>query len=438
MEHDPELTLAYLSGKVDQAVKRRGRDTIVRNAERDPHARFARIPDGNACEFCRMLGSRGFVYHSERTAGGEEHGTRLDAYHPYCNCQVAVCFDPFIEEYHVGWTKVTRGYGDGQVAVPGRDGSDVLREVDIDELFAEYKAMGRDFTAGSRLKRTKGATRNLAGGARLPDDEFQAAMQRLADARTLDELHAVGDGIVRKWPANRHGRNPDQWNEMSRFAREREDALSHRDLTVESPYFDEKAGPDKSNAWTVNYRSIEAYAYRRKYDSMPYPRNVRDSLHKEAIEMLGERDGTNGERLVAVNARTGRRVASNYGDEAHAGWARFNDAEEAKARSCPDGIILLHNHPNSTYPSAADIVSCCERHALGSVVACHDGDVYLIRVNSRFFKYDGSRSELAVRYSQLLQEAKALTSDTNEAKNTALARLERENERRKWYVIERT
>lgn len=221
MEYNPSLTPAYLAGKVDEYVKFAARDTIKRNAKRDRNARFARIPDGEACDFCRMLGSRGFVYHSEKTAGGDSHGTEKDPYHPFCNCQIAVCFDPFIEEYYKGWTKVTRGYGDGEVVVTGRDGSDVLREADIDELYEEYRAMLQDFNRGKRSSKYKDYTL----GAKLTDEQFDAAMKRLAEARTREELHEVADDIVANWPANSNGRFKRQWDEMSKFAKARDEEL---------------------------------------------------------------------------------------------------------------------------------------------------------------------------------------------------------------------
>ena len=146
MEHNPSKTADYLAGKVDEYVKFQARDTIKRNAARDRNARYARIPDGKACDFCRMLGSRGFVYHSEAKAGGD------DQYHPFCNCQLAVCFDPFVEEYWVGTVKVTRGHGDGEVVRAGRDGSMRMRDVDVDVLYDEYRRMGKDFNKGSRYR----------------------------------------------------------------------------------------------------------------------------------------------------------------------------------------------------------------------------------------------------------------------------------------------
>lgn len=88
MQYDPSKTAAYLAGIIDKLVKEQARKTIEDNARADgAHAKFARIADGDACDFCKMLATRGFVYASASAAG--EGGT----YHPFCNCQVAVRFE---------------------------------------------------------------------------------------------------------------------------------------------------------------------------------------------------------------------------------------------------------------------------------------------------------------------------------------------------------
>ena len=57
--------------------------------------RYARVPSGGeTCPFCMMLASRGAVYHSEATAGGDGH------YHAHCRCRIVPVFgDQQIEGY---------------------------------------------------------------------------------------------------------------------------------------------------------------------------------------------------------------------------------------------------------------------------------------------------------------------------------------------------
>lgn len=225
MEYDPNETAAYLMGKIDEYVKFGARDTISRNVSNDRYSRWARIPDATACDFCRMLGSRGFVYHSEETAGGGAgHGSKSDDYHPYCNCQIAVTFQPDMQYYVKNGVTVSRGYEGEEtyVTATGRDGSDKLRTVDIDQLYKEYLKMGRDFNGGT-IKRERVKT----GPYELPAKEYDAALDQLEQAHTLEELHLVGDSIVNYWKAKAHGGklNERQWSELSKRARELEREL---------------------------------------------------------------------------------------------------------------------------------------------------------------------------------------------------------------------
>lgn len=255
MEYKPSQTMAYLAGKVDEYVKFQGRDTIKRNAKHDRNCRYARIPDGGACDFCRMLGSRGFVYHTEESAGGVNHGTKFDTYHPYCNCQIAVCFDPFIDEYYVGWTKVTRGYGDGQVTVTGRDKSDVLRQVDIDELYDEYKRMAKDFNKGGKASKYKDYTK----ATKLSDEDFDEYMKRLSDAESLDELYDVAKEIARQWPDEGNGRDKVQWEEMKRHAKALERSMKEMEIGRAAKSLDDWGGSFGSSLDSVRkeYRESE-------------------------------------------------------------------------------------------------------------------------------------------------------------------------------------
>lgn len=61
------------------------RESEAGNCESDPtHPTWARVPEGpNTCAFCLMLASRGFVYHTEESAGGLGN-----TYHDHCQCTV--------------------------------------------------------------------------------------------------------------------------------------------------------------------------------------------------------------------------------------------------------------------------------------------------------------------------------------------------------------
>lgn len=72
-------------------VKRLANKTMTDNCARDG-VRYARVPTGReTCGFCLMLASRGFVYHTSKTAGEMNH------YHRSCDCKVVAGFDGLTE-----------------------------------------------------------------------------------------------------------------------------------------------------------------------------------------------------------------------------------------------------------------------------------------------------------------------------------------------------
>lgn len=93
----PEKFLSYLDGTTDKAVKQAARDTIIQSCERYEKSgvRYARVPQGPTCPFCIMLASRGFIYHSEDTAG------EFEKFHSHCDCEIVPSWEksPRVEGY---------------------------------------------------------------------------------------------------------------------------------------------------------------------------------------------------------------------------------------------------------------------------------------------------------------------------------------------------
>ena len=77
---DPQAFVNLCVSRVDYEIKVAAAQTCLNNAKVDPvKPRFARVPTGDeTCDFCLMLASRGFVYHTEAAAS-----------HAHANCVVA-------------------------------------------------------------------------------------------------------------------------------------------------------------------------------------------------------------------------------------------------------------------------------------------------------------------------------------------------------------
>ena len=103
-------------GAIFRIVADGGRGTVQRTAHRDGKALgFARITDGKPCYFCAMLASRGFVYKSEETAGGQ--------YHDRCGCIAQPAYAP-----DVALPERSQTFSDLWSATTGdHDGADKIR-----------------------------------------------------------------------------------------------------------------------------------------------------------------------------------------------------------------------------------------------------------------------------------------------------------------------
>lgn len=75
----------FLALMTNEYVLQPGRDTVMQAAHKDKAA-YARVPEPNACKFCLMLASRGFVY-SKSTAGQSKK------FHGKCRCNAMPVWD---------------------------------------------------------------------------------------------------------------------------------------------------------------------------------------------------------------------------------------------------------------------------------------------------------------------------------------------------------
>lgn len=130
----------------------------------------------------------------------------------------------------------------------------------------------------------------------------------------------------------------------------------------------------------VNLELVNTKKYHDKFEGLVKNKVVSESMYKEAMEILKSRNNTLYEEIVAIDARTGERLVKNT--SAVNMWEHscgFSTAEEEKLNSWKIPFEVLHNHPNSSYPSRDDIKKLFDREwQSGSTISCHNGTVYRI------------------------------------------------------------
>lgn len=142
--------LVAVSGAAGRHVLAGGRDVLVEAGTREERAKraygFARVTDGDPCWFCALVASRGYVYRSRDTAGGDTNarfvGEGMFKFHDHCGCTVEPSFQL-------------------NASVPGRG--------------EEFAQLWVDSTRGLSGHRARTAFRRALEGHSLPDDPIGLA-----------------------------------------------------------------------------------------------------------------------------------------------------------------------------------------------------------------------------------------------------------------------
>ena len=135
----------------------------------------------------------------------------------------------------------------------------------------------------------------------------------------------------------------------------------------------------KRDTGHVNLAFVNTKKYHDKFENLSNHKAVNESLYQESMVILGDRNNTEYEDIVAIDSRTGERLEKNTQASLHGKKHRCGFfPEEAKRLSDRDGYFeVLHNHPNSSVPSRDDIRKLFERDKqMASTICCHNGDVY--------------------------------------------------------------
>lgn len=165
--------------------------TILGNSAADPaRPRWALVPHAGACDWCRMIGSRGFVFRSAATVGAERH--------PSCRCTPVADFsrDPGLDGYdpralydeysakHPDWASRRSGSrgrrGSGKVTAAFVDGHRFESIGDIQRFM--------DGAASMDELRARMATANKAGAAMgfRPGSPYARSLAQTAQARARE------------------------------------------------------------------------------------------------------------------------------------------------------------------------------------------------------------------------------------------------------------
>lgn len=129
----------------------------------------------------------------------------------------------------------------------------------------------------------------------------------------------------------------------------------------------------------VDIKAIKSSRYRRLIDQLTGDAKESREVHKATVEILEHRNGTRYEDLAYIDSKTGKIIVNKDYDYYENGISSCKPnkpmvklLEDAESKT----IIAVHNHPGSSTPSFADIISASKRGYKYGMVVCHNGTIY--------------------------------------------------------------
>ena len=202
-------------------------------------------------------------------------------------------------------------------------------------------------------------------------------------------------------------------------------------LAMDKTWVREKFMPGKGagTAADVSRRAVNGRAYHDKVTSLPIPKRASEAVYAESRRILRDRDGTGYERMSVVSWKKGERVTDTFGHGLKSQACGLTAKQVEACRRTEGGVVLIHNHPMSSPPSWTDIRTVAENDWVrSSVVACHDGTIYEIKVND---------PGVVKAYERMRELAKARhpNADGRFIEDCATEMLYQANEEEKWFRL---
>ena len=242
-------------------------------------------------------------------------------------------------------------------SIPGHD---VFEGRDAHGLETSYE----DWKAGRDPKKPKPSGRSLKEFMETPAVGKAAGRPGMSKTRVRK---AIADEL------RRQGKTGRDFPSMSRT--EQQSLL--RDVMEREQHFRTAAARrDAERMAVVDMGKVGGKSYRKNVEKV-FGKDMAPLVHDDMRRMLGHRSGTLYEDIYAYDLDSGKRIGSTTNQRITYGANMTGELKGGmkRARAAGHRIAIAHNHPGSSAPSAADIISLRDNGASFGVIACHDGSI---------------------------------------------------------------
>ncbi len=147
---------------------------------------------------------------------------------------------------------------------------------------------------------------------------------------------------------------------------------------------------ERSKGYVSNMEAVDSKAYKRVVSNIVGEENA-ENVWKDMRHTLKVKSGKPRESLFVYDLTDGTRIGSftDSKDDLQAIMPRAIRDAAVSASSGGHSVVIMHNHPGSSLPSAADIASVARCGAQFGIIACHDGSIIKFSpVDERYGSYN--------------------------------------------------
>lgn len=250
-------------------------------------------------------------------------------------------------------------------SIPGHD---VFEGRDAHGLETSYE----DWKAGRDPKKPKPSGRSLKEFMDTPAVGKAASGPGMSKTRVRK---AITDELRRR------GKTGRDFPSMSRV----EQQAMLRDVMEREQHFRTAAARrDAERMAVVDMEKVGGKSYRKNVEKV-FGKEMAPLAHEDMKRMLGHRSGTLYEDIYAYDLDSCKRIGSTTNQRITYGANMTGELKDGmkRARAAGHRIAIAHNHPGSSAPSAADIISLRDNGASFGVIACHDGSLIKFSITGK-------------------------------------------------------
>lgn len=246
----------------------------------------------------------------------------------------------------------------------------------LGKKYTTYEALQAQRRMETRMRKTRQDIRLMQDGGADPNDivlkkaKYQGQMQTY---KAFSEAMELPEQMERVYQDGLRGKFTPTKTELTRTNITESESGNIENIRI---------GNNK-----VNLAEIGTEAYSRKFNQITKNSAVNDSIRKYARTMLTHRNGSNGEDLYIISAKTGKRLFSKVTGKNELGVELSTDEiSQIRQFAKREGIIGMHNHPTNVLPTGSDLVVAGGRKYEFGIVATHDGRVFWYKVGEKPFR----------------------------------------------------